>query len=100
TLATIQSNFGEGGDGTPIEFTTNGGSFTNPSLYLDSVVNGQRVGIGTATPVAQLDVHGLSVNSVASFSGTTLPAAFIVDQSGTGDIFTASKSGSTKFTIT
>src|SRR6185503_3691402 len=92
-----QSSF----DGTAIEFTTNGSSLTTPNLYLDTTANGQRVGIGTTASLAQLDVRGqVATIPIASFSGATTNAAEIVDQSGSGDLFTASKSGASKFTIT
>jgi len=49
---------------------------------------------------ATIDIRaGNSTLAVASISGATTNAAEIVDQSGTGDIFTASKSGATKFTV-
>ncbi len=63
------------------------------------------VGIGTLgnTPVATLDVRGVFANSgtqpVASFSGTTSFAGLIVDNSGVGDLFTASTSGLTRFVL-
>ncbi|HXC05061.1 MAG TPA: hypothetical protein VNZ86_09950, partial [Bacteroidia bacterium] len=63
--------------------------------------SGGNVGIGTISPVATLDVRGnVATNPIASFSGATTNAGLIVDQSGTGDLFTASKSGATKFVIT
>jgi hypothetical protein len=63
------------------------------------------MGINTDTPIAILDVRGVGNKSltgtipVASISGQTSFASAIIDQSGLGDIFTASKSGSTKFVI-
>jgi len=49
-------------------------------------------GIGTITPRSTLDIRGNTGHlSVASASGTTTAAAFIVDNSGTGDLLTASK---------
>ena len=57
-------------------------------------------GIGTSTPSATLDVRGnVTTLPTASVSGATTFAEEVVDQSGNGDIFTASKSGATKFTI-
>ncbi len=59
-----------------------------------------RVGIGTNTPLAKLDIRGtLGTTTVASVSGNTSRAAFLVDNNGVGDLFTASKSGARKFVI-
>ncbi len=61
---------------------------------------GANVGIGTTGPLATLDVRGNSgTTPVSSVSGTTSFAAFVVDNNGVGDLFTASKSGAKKFTI-
>src|SRR6185437_5989524 len=58
------------------------------------------VGIGTTNALSTLDVRGsVATAPIASFSGATTNAAAIVDQSGSGDIFTASKSGLTKFVV-
>ena len=66
------------------------------------------LGFNTTSPLALFDIRGNGVGgsnalngtiAVASFSGQTSFANTIVDQSGSGDIFTASKSGATKFTI-
>src|SRR5581483_746413 len=61
------------------------------------------LGLNNGNPLATLDVRGTSVGGgtlpVASFSGQTSFAATVIDQSGSGDLFTASKSGATKFTI-
>jgi hypothetical protein len=54
----------------------------------------------TGTVQATFDVRGISgTNPVASVSGATSRAALLVDNSGVGDLFTASKSGATKFVI-
>ncbi|MFZ3011045.1 MAG: hypothetical protein WA100_04280 [Microgenomates group bacterium] len=59
-----------------------------------------RIGINTTTPLASLDLRSmLGTIPVASISGNTSQAALIVDQSGIGDIFTASSSGETRFVI-
>jgi excisionase family DNA binding protein len=76
------------------------------SAYFDGDSQNLRIGIG-AIPnlslknlLATLDVRGTSGTlPVASVSGATTFANTVIDQSGTGDIFTASKSGATKFTI-
>lgn len=59
------------------------------------------VGIGTASPLAKLDIRGAgsATQPIASLSGSTTFAGLIVDNSGSGDLFTASKSGAIKFTI-
>lgn len=54
---------------------------------------------------ALFDIRGVGINSlslhlpVASVSGLSTAVAMVVDNNGTGDIFTASKSGATKFTV-
>ncbi|MDO8269413.1 MAG: hypothetical protein Q7T54_01945 [Candidatus Levybacteria bacterium] len=59
-----------------------------------------RVGIGTSNPLSTLDVRAQNGTvSVASVSGATSFAGLVVDNSGSGDIFTASSSGMTRFTI-
>jgi UDP-N-acetylglucosamine transferase subunit ALG13 len=58
------------------------------------------VGIGTTTPLATLDIRGVSGTlPIASASGQSSFAAMVVDNTGLGDLFTASKSGATKFTV-
>ncbi len=68
-----------------------------------SAVDGTgKLGIGTGTNslLGTLDVKALSGTlPVASVSGQTSNAGLIVDNSGLGDLFTASKSGATKFVI-
>ncbi|HVZ11945.1 MAG TPA: hypothetical protein VG965_02855 [Patescibacteria group bacterium] len=75
-----------------------GGS--NPTLLLTS--NGS-FGFGTTTPLATLDLRANLVNGgtipVASTSGKTSFASFVVDQSGVGDVFVASRSGAAKFIV-
>ncbi len=79
---------------------------TNGVLSVDSSnfsVNNttKRIGIGTNSPLASLDVRATSGTvPAASVSGTTAMAAMIVDNNGVGDLFTASKSGATKFVVT
>ena len=121
---------GNNGTGTPtasisaglagaINLTATGviGTTANQSLTLGSASTGNlvfapggataftafangRIGVGTTSPLATLDVRGnLGTIPVASVAGVTAQAAMVVDNSGVGDIFTASKSGATKFTI-
>ena len=58
---------------------------------------------GTTTSSANLRVTGNSAfqgtTSAASIAAKTSFAGFVIDNTGVGDIFTASKSGATKFTI-
>lgn len=78
---------------------TNAWNVGNGLLHLKGSTN--QIGIGTTNPLATLDVRALSgTTPVASFSGSTSYATMIVDQSGVGDIFTASRSGQTQFVIT
>jgi site-specific recombinase XerD len=59
-----------------------------------------RIGIGTGSPLATLDIRStLGTIPTASISGNTSMASLIVDQSGTGDIFAASSSGETRFVV-
>jgi hypothetical protein len=68
-----------------------------PGLIFD--VTG-KVGIGTSSPLATLDVRAQSGTlPVASVAGATSFAGLIVDNSGSGDLFTASSSGMTRFTV-
>ncbi|HLE50089.1 MAG TPA: hypothetical protein VI791_03025, partial [Patescibacteria group bacterium] len=67
----------------------------------DSWINTGRFGVGTMTPLATTDLRSmLGTIPVASISGATSLAALVVDNSGTGDIFTASSSGLNRFVIT
>ena len=68
-------------------------------LHINSSGN---IGIGTANPLGQLDVRenlGTTIPA-ASFSGQTTFAALVTNNNGVGDLFTASASGWTRFTIT
>src|SRR6185503_4788305 len=98
-------------DGGSLLFKDNGvtvATFSNSATDLiidaagDDIATSDRLTIGSQIPttVATLDVRGLSgTTSVASISGATSFASLVVDQSGLGDIFTASKGGATKFSI-
>lgn len=71
---------------------------TNTLLYGD-FLSGQ-IGLNTTSPLATLDIRGHSgTQPVSSISGETAKASLIVDNNGVGDLFTASKSGATKFTV-
>ena len=60
-----------------------------------------QVGIDTASPLASLDVRATSATTaVASISGSTNYAALVLNNSGKGDLFTASSSGLNRFVIT
>ncbi|MBI4099975.1 hypothetical protein HY440_03110 [Candidatus Microgenomates bacterium] len=90
-----------GGTGTQnyiTKWNNVGGTTIGDSLLYD---NGSAVALGTTTPLADLDVRKQSgLISIASISGATAKAALVVDNSGTGDLFTASSSGLNRFVIT
>jgi hypothetical protein len=84
--------------GTDNDFTL---SFNNSSSTLGStLVGGTRLGIGTTSALATVDIRSsLGTIPVASISGNTSMSALVVDQSGSGDIFTASSAGQTRFVV-
>lgn len=92
-------NLGNGGDYT-ISTTSNGN--------LNFATGGTgKVGLNAATPLANFDIRsdvgaGATSGTVAtaSVSGATSFAGLVVNNSGVGDILTASKAGATKFRIT
>lgn len=98
-------------DGSNIVFQATGQDFislsnfymNNKSLYKVGTlaVGGTSGAIPTSTTV---DLRPNSSSggtvSVASISGATSHASLVIDQSGVGDLFTASVSGATKFKIT
>ena len=61
------------------------------------------IGLNTSSPISSIDLRGNPVTggtlSIASVSGATSFAALTVDNSGLGDLFTASKSGLSLFTV-
>src|SRR5437660_1449434 len=66
-------------------------------LVIDTSGN---LGIGTTSPLGALDVRSnTGTVPTASISGASSFAGLVVDQSGVGDIFSASRSGATKFVI-
>src|SRR5206468_2261799 len=91
------------GAGTAIGFTGAGlaqiTTASNQSLALMPGGTGN-VGINTTTTLATLDVRGNTATTpAASVSANSNFAAMVVDNTGSGDLFTASKSGATKFRI-
>jgi len=84
-----------------ISFGTYVNTTFSEKMRLDQSGN---VGIGTTSPLGTLDVRPNLVNggtiSIASISGSTSFAGLLVDNTGLGDLFTASKSGASKFVIT
>ena len=88
------------GTATRIAFYDGTQSITSDSnLYFDNI--NKRLGLGTDTPLSTLDVRGTSgTTSFTSISGDSSFAGLLVDNSGIGDLLTASKSGSTKFVVT
>lgn len=107
THVTSTLGVGNGGTGTATTFTQGSLVFAGASgVYSQNNSNffwdnsALRLGIGTASPLASLDIRGTSGTiPAASVSATSSFAAAIVDNSGVGDLFTASKSGATKFVI-
>ncbi|HEY9664211.1 MAG TPA: hypothetical protein V6C65_37685, partial [Allocoleopsis sp.] len=90
-----------------------GGGIANQIAYFDAAQNivsssnlffnpaTSQFGLGTSTPLAGLDVRSSSgALPIASFSGSTAFAGLVVDNGGSGDLITASKSGATIFTVT
>ncbi|MDO8335761.1 MAG: hypothetical protein Q7T74_03200, partial [Candidatus Saccharibacteria bacterium] len=71
---------------------------SDSNLYFDAT--NKRLGLGVSSPLATLDVRTTSGTSpIATISGSTSFAGLVVDNSGVGDLFTASKSGATKFVV-
>lgn len=105
TTLTLGSNATlNGGAAASDDLTLQGTSHaTKTTSYVNLQPNGGFVTVGTtgpASPFATLDIRStLGTVPVASISGSTAMASLLVDQNGVGDIFTASKSGATKFTI-
>src|SRR5207244_13390342 len=80
--------------------STNSLSLTANATTLTLGGTAGTVGLGTSSSLATLDIRGqVATAPIASFSGATTNAGVIVDNSGSGDLFTASKSGATKFVI-
>ena len=80
-----------------IKLATGGTNPSNERVRIDSSGN---VGIGVTLPTSTLQVLGNSgTTHVASISGNTSSATLVVDNNGLGDLFTASSSGTPRFTI-
>ncbi len=82
-------------------------SFNTDAAARLSILQTGNIGINTTGPTSLLDVRGFSgtntysgIASVASISGRTAFATMVVDNSGVGDLFTASSSGLSRFVIT
>jgi site-specific recombinase XerD len=91
-------------DSAPLVFGTDNDftfAFDNSTSTLGSTLTaGTRLGINTTSALATVDIRSsLGTIPVASISGNTSMAALVVDQSGSGDIFTASSSGETRFVV-
>lgn len=91
-------------DSSPLTFGTDNDfsfAFNNATSTLGSTLtSGTRLGINTTSALATLDVRSnLGTIPTASISGNTSMATIIVDQSGSGDIFTASSAGQTRFVV-
>mgnify|MGYP001585353540 CR=1 FL=1 len=75
---------------------------TNEDLVLTPNGSG-KIGFNITAPLATFDIRANAVNggtlSVASISGTTSFAALVANNDGVGDLFTASSSGTNKFTV-
>ena len=80
----------------------NGSYYLDPSNTTTSLLAAGNVGIGTTLALSTLDVRGTfgsGITAIASISGKTSFAGLVVDNSGLGDIFTASSSGLSLFTL-
>ena len=93
------------GNGSGINFTGTGTSFIQSANNQNLVLNSPGTGLiglnvaASATLLSEIDMRGGGTISVASVSGATSFASLVVDQSGLGDIFTASAAGLPLFTI-
>ncbi|HET9946446.1 MAG TPA: DUF2341 domain-containing protein [Patescibacteria group bacterium] len=80
--------------------TINPAALFDVNSFLDVLSTGT-VGIGTTAPLGMLDIRSsLGGQPIASLSGKTSLAGLIVDNSGVGDLFAASTSGTTRFVVT
>ena len=90
----LQSVSGVGSHASPnIVFTSGDGQ----NIYLRKS-NAALMMLGIDGSI-RTQLGGDATTPTASFSGATTNAGLIVDQSGSGDLFTASNSGATKFVI-
>lgn len=97
TTGVVQCGTDNAGSGGYSPFQELNGAILPNNSTLDFLVGGQ------SSTSANFRVTGVSpfegTLSVASISGTTSFAALVVDNSGVGDLFTASSSGATRFVI-
>ena len=90
-------NSGNGNSATILQVEDH---ITNTVFDVNTLKDAVAIGGNNTSPLATLDVRGnIATTPTASISGATTFAEAVVDQSGTGDLFTASKSGATKFVI-
>lgn len=74
--------------------------FNNASKEVLRLASTGFVGIGSSSPLATLDIRSQSGTApIASISGKTSSAGLLIDNSGNGQLLTASSGGQTKFTI-
>ena len=87
-------------NGQNLTFKTSAGGDAGLTTRM-TLLNSGQLGIGTANPLATLDVLGVSSTTpIASLSGNTPIAGMVVNNNSTrGDIFTASSSGLARFVI-
>ncbi|HSW48296.1 MAG TPA: hypothetical protein VLG67_04415, partial [Candidatus Saccharimonadales bacterium] len=94
-------NSGTTGSANDLTFFTGGTFSGNAHLDLDSTGKLSVGAINGIIPLATLDTRAVSGTlPIASFSGQTSFAGLVVDNKGTGDLFTASSSGASRFVIT
>jgi hypothetical protein len=89
------------GTSNDLNFYTGGTNSGNAHMDLDSTGKLSVGAINGITPLATLDTRSVNGTlAVASISGKTSFASLVVDNSGVGDLFTASSSGLNRFVIT
>ena len=86
----------DGGDNFSLAYN-NSDVGTNPMF---TITSGGAVGINAKAPNAKFEVRAnASTVPIASFSGQSTFAGLVVDNKGSGDLFTASIAGASKFTV-
>jgi hypothetical protein len=100
TIGTNKSNLVLGGTGAGA-IPTGTFSIYNFSANNNYFAGNLSIGTNNTSPLATLDVRPNSGTlAIASVSGKTSFASLVVDNSGVGDLFTASSSGLNRFVIT